>query len=158
MQTISDLFQECIDDNVKVWAEIKDRRSNESYYQFLITGEYQKSGESSSNPLKKKGKVVANLRKSFRNHKCVIITGPNKPGWTKALGESGAQSALIGAVMMYSWDNERIWNKEASKKQHAWILIVSANKEGVFSDHHIQLMRVCNDILSSVLNVVVRDV
>ena len=158
LEDIKSLFEHLAPPGAKIWAALRDRRSDGAYYTFLRVGRFERPRERSSKALHKDTSVIVKkLRDSFLQRKCVVITGSTKgPDWwdrqeNDNFGED--KSVMMGVVMTRSWDGSTSF----INNRHAWILTLSSDKEDVFHDVHVPLMQACNDLFSAAANAILRD-
>lgn len=152
------MFQHLVPPGTKLWACIRERRSDDHYYTWVRAGSYTSSRVDFSEAIYKNSKTIINLKDSYRLKKdCVIITGSGAIG--KLTGREPVAnddfkedlSVLMGAVLSKSWNGH-----EFDKKKLNWILCINADREDVFNSSHIPLMKCCNDTFSWLLNAFIR--
>jgi hypothetical protein len=158
LDDLRDLFQQIAPPGAKVWAALRDRRSDKGYYTYIRSGNYNRSRERLSKPLlRDSSPIIQKLHQSFLDGSCVIITGSGRgEGWWE--GQKNDEfdedlSVMMGVVMTRSWD----LSGGFVNNKHAWIITVSADKEDVFHESHIPLMKACNDLFSAAANTILRE-
>jgi hypothetical protein len=77
LERVVELFQPFVPDGARLWACIRDRRSDNCYYTFERAGRYDPNRKVSSRPLHKdSSQVIIRLKERFkRDGVCVLITG-----------------------------------------------------------------------------------
>ncbi len=155
LSTVISIFKPLVSKDVKIWTCIRERKNDDCYHTFIRVGEYTKSRKQFSEPLHKESKIVKHLKHSYEvlQH-CVIVTGSEEPEWDNVKNNKYKEdlSVLMGAVLSKSWDGE----KKFEKPKLNWILCVNANKENVFDESFIPLMKFCNDVFSLLVNSFIR--
>lgn len=112
-----------------------------------------------SQPLHKdNSRIISRLKDSYRDGKCVIITGagagPQVWEWQENDKYGEDKSVMLGAVITKSWDpNNKTW----VNNKLAWVLGVCANVENAFDETHIPLMQACIDTFATLANVMIRS-
>jgi hypothetical protein len=154
LDSLASMFQQLAPKDAKVWACIRERRTDDCYYTWARSGGCNTTRQEFSEPLRKDSETIANLKKSYKeNMDCVIITGSKNKDWTNMRNDHFGEdlSVLMGAVLSKSWSGLSF----DDPKLH-WIVCVNANRENVFSRDCIPLMKACNDIFSWILNSFIR--
>ena len=156
MRLVSDMFSELVPSGTKVWACLRERRSDGKYYTILRAGVYNASRAEHSVPLDKDSETMKKLRESYAEKKnCVMITGSARRAqeWEKMpnddLGED--RCILMGAVLSKSWNGY-----EFDQPMFNWVLCVCADKDNAFDESHIPLMKFYNDVFSWLINSFIR--
>lgn len=156
LRSLADMFSKLVPEGTKVWTCLRERRSDDNYYTIMRAGNFSPTRIEFSSPLSKDSKTLENLRHSYE-HKmdCVIITGSSTEdkGWESMRNDDLGEdlSVLMGAVLSKSWNGRKFDDPMLN-----WVLCVCADKEKVFNDSHIPLMKCFNDIFSWLLNSFIR--
>jgi hypothetical protein len=158
LEEFTRLFEAVAPAGTKVWASLRDRRSDDCYHTFARGGRFNPNREDGSQSLHKDtSKTIKHLKHSYEVDKqCVVITGSSKGPqlWERqpndALGED--RCVLMGAVMTKSWMSDQ-WGE----RKLAWVLSVCADRDDAFQEEHIPLMQSCVDVFSMVANIMSRS-
>jgi len=156
LRSMADMFSKLAPEGTNVWACLRERRTDDHYHTILRAGLFEPTRAEFSTPLSKDSKTIQNLKYSYE-HKmdCVLITGSNRQdqGWEKMRNDEFREdlSVLMGAVLSKSWNGQEFVDPMLN-----WVLCICANKENVFNETHIPLMKCCNDIFSWLLNSFIR--
>ncbi len=156
LESLSDVFTELVPSGTKVWACIRERRSDGHYHTWVRSSRCNPTRREFSNPLHKDSKTVTNLKESYEERlDCVIITGSNNEDWTPTPNDRFNENltVLMGAVLSRSYNAA---SNTFDDPKLNWILCVNADAIGVFDRSHIPLMKTCNDIFSWILNSFIR--
>lgn len=160
LERVVQLFQYLVPANTRVWACIRDRRSDDCYHTFARAGRYNPNWSISSRPMHKdKSRTVQRLKDSLKfDGVCVLISGSNMGPqmWETQTNDRYGEdkSVMLGAVLTKSWNSQdRRW----SNRKLAWIIGVCADTENAFSEAHIPLMQSCVDIFSILANAMIRS-
>jgi hypothetical protein len=160
LERVAQLFQLFVPPGTRVWACIRDRRSDDCYYTFARAGRYNANRSTTSKPMHKdNSQTIQRLKDSMKfSGICVIRTGSSMGPqmWESQINDGYAEdkSVLLGAIMTKSWDkNKGDW----SNRKLAWIIGVCADQEHAFDEMHIPLMQSCVDMFSMLANVIIRS-
>lgn len=148
LEDIVRIYELIVAPGTKVWACVRDRRSDDCYHTLARAGRFHQARADKTKPMHKDNSVtVRRLKESFSGGRCVIITGSGRgPEMWEAqendvFGED--RSVLMSAVMAKSW----VKNAWANKKM-MMILCVCADQDNTFSEKHIPLMQCFTDVFS----------
>ncbi len=154
LNSVVHMFELLVPKGVKVWACIRERRSDDCYHTLVRTSRCNTTRQDFTEPLHKDSKTIVSLKKSYKdNHDCVIITGSKTPDWHRRENDQFGEdlSVLMGAVLCKSWAGHHFDDPKL-----LWIICVNADRENVFTRDCVPLMKACNDVFSWLLNSFVR--
>jgi hypothetical protein len=154
LESMANMFQHLVPRDTKVWACIRERRSDDSYHTWARTSDCNTTRQEFSEPLHKDSNTIQNLKKSYKEKKdCVLITGSRTVDWHRMANDDFAEdlSVLMGAVLSKSWTGRAFDDPKL-----LWVVCINADREHVFTRDFIPLMKTCNDVLSWILNTFVR--
>jgi|GEM_PF-2642620 len=154
LESVSNMFEHLVPKGTKVWACIRERRSDDHYHTWARTSRCNTTRQEFSEPLHKDSNTIANLKKSYKEKRdCVLITGSRTVDWHKMINDEFSEdlSVLMGAVLCKSWTGRAFDDPKL-----LWIICVNADRENVFTRECIPLMKACNDAFSWILNTFVR--
>jgi hypothetical protein len=156
LESLADVFSELLPFGTRVWACIRERRSDDHYHTWVRSSRCNPTRREFSRPLHKESKTVVSLKESYEKRMdCVIVTSSRNDDWTLTINDQFNEnlSVLMGAVLSKSYNPA---NDKFDAPKLNWILCVNADAIGVFDRSHIPLMKTCNDIFSWILNSFIR--
>lgn len=158
LQQMVTIFSDLVPAGTRVWTCMRDRRADDCYHTFERAGRFNmRRVDGTKHMHKDRSMTVRNLKLSYDNGSCVIITGSTRgptewqPSSNDELGED--KCVLMGAVMTRSVDGDGNWNN----RKLAWILCVNADREDVFTTQHVPLMQCFVDTFSWLANTMIRS-
>jgi hypothetical protein len=157
LTSLARIFRYLVPPDTKVWACIRERRSDDHYHTWVRSNGCNPTREAFTESLHKDSTTVQNLRNSYEVLKdCVIITGVGCDGWTSVKNDDFGEnkSVIMGAVLSKSFNPTGYRSFDDPKLN--WLLCINADRPHVFSRSHIPLMKACNDIFSWILNSFIR--
>jgi len=154
LESIANMFEQLVPKGTKVWACIRERRSDDKYYTWARTSRCNTTRQEFSEALHKDSDTIQDLKKSYKEKRdCVLITGSKNKNWHRMVNDDFGEdlSVLMGAVLCKSWTGQGFDDPKL-----LWVVCVNADREHAFSKDCIPLMKACNDIFSWILNSFVR--
>lgn len=153
LEALSNMFEQLVPKGVKVWACLRERRSDDQYYTWARSSRCNPTRQEFSEPLHKDSVTITRLKRSYEARDCVIVTGSQDPSWHKRGNDDYKEDlcVLMGAVLSKSWNGQTFDDPKLN-----WVLCVNADRANVFTHEHISLMKTCNDVFSWLLNSFIR--
>ncbi len=148
-------FQLTVPDGVNVFVSLRVRQGTD-YVTALRAGRVDNAKrQKESMPLGHRSAIVRGLKHSFREKKCTMMTGIGKTCWTEMPNDRfGADKCtLLGAVFVKKL---RQSTGSFAPRKLEWIVAVSADRDGAFSEEHKALLNCFNDTLGLLLNLLAR--